>query len=299
LLSLGEELVSDQLVDIKSQAVIQHGLLEKHLLCRDKIVSDHEIVGLIFHDIVVLVEVARDEGFGLVLLQSDPSLSLGSGEPGVVAGDGGILCQLLIQVLVEKLHVFQVPLEIGGEDDLFKGAPADVTELDKLHRDELVGFEEPALDLDAFSILGELGRLQDDLPLALLALFRFEILFVESLGVDNHSSICGVLAFKEWLFFDHFQYLVAVDEHICIMHLLECGLVLLAQILRAQRFGEPECLAGVAARELGRLLALVALLLMIRSDVLLACNFLVSLLAAACDLLSSSLSLSLSFTLSS
>ncbi len=65
------------------------------------------------------------------------------------------------------------------------------------------------------------------------------------------------------------------------MHLLECGLVLLAQILRAQRLGGPECLAFVAARELGRLLALVALLLMVLSDLFLGSIFQSALLIAA------------------
>jgi len=106
-------------------------------------------------------------------------------------------------------------------------------------------------------------------------------LFVERIRGDNYFFISGVLALKEWLFFDLFQYLVGVDEHICIMHLVECGLVLLAQILQAQVFGVLECLAFVLARDLGRLLALVALLLMVLSDLFLGCNLLVPLLAAS------------------
>lgn len=91
MLSLGEKPVAKQLIDGEGEAVIHHGLLEINLLCRDKIVFDHKLVGHILDDIIVLVEVACGEGVRLLLLQILPSLRLRSGEPdGVEAGDGGI-----------------------------------------------------------------------------------------------------------------------------------------------------------------------------------------------------------------
>jgi hypothetical protein len=92
LLSPGEEPVANQLIHIQSEAVIEHGGLEKHLLCWDKIISDHEFVGLILDDIIFLVEFPRDEGIRLVLLQIDSCLCLLLIEPSVVPGDGGKRC---------------------------------------------------------------------------------------------------------------------------------------------------------------------------------------------------------------
>jgi len=113
----------------------------------------------------------------------------------------------------------------------------------------------------------------------ILALFRSEVLLVEIFVVDSDLLISRLFLVKEFFGIDPPQDLFAGDVHVAIFHLLECFLVVLAQILLAESFDGPECLAGPAALFLDLFLAFMSLLLIVSCNVLLAICFQISLLA--------------------
>ena len=123
-----------------------------------------------------------------------------------------------------------------------------------------MGVKEPQLDFHTVPLLGQRGVLLQDVPPVILALSRSEVLLVEIFGVDSDLPISRLFLVKEFFGIDPPQDLFAGDVHVALFHLLECFLVVLAQILFAESFDGPECLAGPAALFLDLFLALVLLL---------------------------------------